>query len=73
MKGPIWWKDSANPCLTYNEDGFFSQCPDGEGTIDGDDINECDLFGEANLCAGGVCLDRPREFACACERISLIC
>jgi len=65
---PLWWGSSNTPCLKENEAGFYQQCPSGNGNARGENIDECLLFGEDNLCPGGRCIDLPSRFQCTCTR-----
>jgi len=65
---PLWWGENRIPCSGTHQSDFHEQCPSGNGAVNGQDIDECAVFGEDNLCPSGRCIDQPKGFACTCDR-----
>jgi len=64
---PIEWGHERRPCTGLHYRTFYTQCPSGKGSIEGRDIDECQVFGGDKLCVGGACINQIGGFACTCQ------
>ena len=65
---PIWWGSTNTPCIGEYENGFYQQCPSGSGIASGTPLDECELFGDDNLCPNARCIDTAKRYQCTCDR-----